>query len=55
MWVVHEVENAMTRDRRHKAEIRARQASTGTAYMVARRQITLLTMSNCQYLWIKIF
>jgi hypothetical protein len=37
------MENAMTRNRRHKAEIRAHQVATGTAYMVARRQITPLT------------
>ncbi len=30
----------MTRNRRRKAEIHAHQAATGTAYLVARRQIT---------------
>ncbi|MGH3947502.1 MAG: hypothetical protein ACRDSE_00020 [Pseudonocardiaceae bacterium] len=30
----------MTSNRRHKAEIRARQAATGVPYMVARRQLT---------------
>src|SRR5690242_3795296 len=41
-----EMEHAMTRNRRHKAEIRAHQATTGTAYMVARRQITSPTLAE---------
>ncbi len=36
----------MTRNRRRKAEIRTRQAATGTAYMVARRQITPPTLAG---------
>ncbi|MER6494453.1 hypothetical protein [Streptomyces griseorubiginosus] len=34
-----EMEHMMTRNRRRKAEIHAHQAATGTAYLVARRQI----------------
>lgn len=36
----------MTRNRRHKAEIRALQATTGTAYLVARRKITQPTLAE---------
>ncbi len=43
---LRELENMMTTNRRQKAEIRARQAATGTAYMVARRQITPPTLAE---------
>lgn len=36
----------MTRNRRHKAEVRAHQAATDTPYMVARRQITPPTLAE---------
>jgi hypothetical protein len=36
----------MTRNRLRKAEIRAHQAATGTAYMVARRQLTPPTLAE---------
>ncbi|MCX0273698.1 SAM-dependent methyltransferase [Nocardia zapadnayensis] len=37
-----EMEYAMTKDRRRKAEIRAHKAETGAAYLVARRQLEVL-------------
>lgn len=36
----------MTRNRRHKAEIRALQATTGTAYLVARRKLGHPTLAE---------
>jgi hypothetical protein len=36
----------MTKDRRQKAEIRARQMAAGTSYMVARRQINLMPLTE---------
>uniref|UniRef100_UPI003F4998ED hypothetical protein n=1 Tax=Sphaerisporangium sp. CA-236357 TaxID=3240030 RepID=UPI003F4998ED len=40
------MEHTMTRNRRRKAEIRAHQAATDTAYMVARRETTPPTLAE---------
>ncbi|WP_329254890.1 hypothetical protein OG223_29230 [Streptomyces sp. NBC_01478] len=49
------MEHTMTTNRRRKAEIHAHQAATGTAYLVARRQVAALAEVMQQHPWLNSF